>query len=457
MTYFRNYYIHEKEFLTANKRDLAVFYVVLLTLCFPIFYSIITCFTISDALNIIPIFAITTLITLVIIFTMDFTIKRFDKVKIKTNFHPTFIVLILFMIYITISSFVNPQFYAKASLDRNILGIGFEALVHFISYFIIFLAAFSLKDNNLKIKLLKVFCLISIYVGILAFIDPNGTIVPAHLPGIYTYKWSSMFLNPNHFGYYLVLTTITSTMIFLNSKNLYEKFVYGFCFVLNVSLLLINQSYGPKLAVFITLLFLPFYYFFKTRKWSLSFSPLIAFLVVALFVTNQKFYLDTHNTLNEIFKLIFGTTSGAGSELPKPIPVEVTNTYGTNRIGLWREAIEYIKSSPIFGIGIGNFDTKIEGISLPHNEYINYALTFGIPALVLYLGIIITAFVQRIITRRYTTKESNNILTITFPIVFAYLISALFGNTMPHVMPYFVIITGILLSSISPIKQNKLK
>ncbi len=77
----------------------------------------------------------------------------------------------------------------------------------------------------------------------------------------------------------------------------------------------------------------------------------------------------------------------------------------------------------------------------PHNLLIQLANTSGIPGLILY----VTA-VGIILIRAIKTMNENNSLHIVllFTLV-AYLISAMFGNSMYYTSPYFFILLGFLM------------
>ena len=87
------------------------------------------------------------------------------------------------------------------------------------------------------------------------------------------------------------------------------------------------------------------------------------------------------------------------------------------------------------------------GYDRPHNEYIQTALFMGIPAAILYLTGLFMLFIYCIKNR----KQLPSYAIISGTAVFAYCISAFFGNSMYYTTPYFFMMLGML----SPILQKE--
>ena len=78
----------------------------------------------------------------------------------------------------------------------------------------------------------------------------------------------------------------------------------------------------------------------------------------------------------------------------------------------------------------------------PHNLIIQLATTSGLPGCILYIiaiGLILARAFKRL-------NNSNRIYTIVFFAIIAYLISAMFGNSMYYTSPYYFIFLGITFS-----------
>ena len=119
-----------------------------------------------------------------------------------------------------------------------------------------------------------------------------------------------------------------------------------------------------------------------------------------------------------------------------PTSAEAMNA-GTDRWGLWMKAMENIESSPIIGTG----NTLLR----PHNEYLQFAVVWGLPSLIIYL----TAFVVILIKTIKRFKKLSNLTLILGFCVLGYLISAIFGNTMPHTVPFFALFLGFFIRQLN--------
>ncbi|HYP74227.1 MAG TPA: O-antigen ligase family protein [Microbacterium sp.] len=118
---------------------------------------------------------------------------------------------------------------------------------------------------------------------------------------------------------------------------------------------------------------------------------------------------------------------------------------GTGRWGLWVITIEQIAASPWFGHGIeGIADLLPVGFGRPHNEYLQYAVFFGAPALVAYVAAIAAVFVRLV-------KRGSGVDAITVCAAVGaatYLVSACFGNTMYYTAPLLFLLLGVVWAGV---------
>ena len=124
---------------------------------------------------------------------------------------------------------------------------------------------------------------------------------------------------------------------------------------------------------------------------------------------------------------------------------------GTGRLDLWINGIKFFLERPILGYGPDNLGAKYKEVEIreedrnqdrPHNLLIQLATTSGIIGLVTYvsaIGIILIRALKRM-------KMEDDVHVISFFVVIAYLISAMFGNSMYYTSPYFFIFLGLLMS-----------
>ncbi|MCR5098300.1 MAG: hypothetical protein K6B14_05055, partial [Lachnospiraceae bacterium] len=104
---------------------------------------------------------------------------------------------------------------------------------------------------------------------------------------------------------------------------------------------------------------------------------------------------------------------------------------------------ELINNNPVFGLGMEGIRARgywvYVGNARPHNEFLQYALFYGIPAGVLYFSGCLSAFLHDL---KY--KNELDGITVTFLVVaFGYLVSSFFGLTLYSTAPYLFITLGL--------------
>ncbi len=115
---------------------------------------------------------------------------------------------------------------------------------------------------------------------------------------------------------------------------------------------------------------------------------------------------------------------------------------GTTRWLLWKTTAGYIRKRPLFGYGIEGIDNmlkKATGSSRTHNEYLQYAATFGIPEALAYTCACIGVFVRNL-KHKTELKEGSLMRLIA---AFTYLVSACFGITMYNTASFLFIFLGL--------------
>lgn len=78
-------------------------------------------------------------------------------------------------------------------------------------------------------------------------------------------------------------------------------------------------------------------------------------------------------------------------------------------------------------------------IDKAHNEYLQYAVTLGIPALIVYF-----AFVISIIKKHINEIDNNNVKLILYFVVVSYLVQAFFNISTVGIAPLFWFTLGLL-------------
>jgi O-antigen ligase len=89
---------------------------------------------------------------------------------------------------------------------------------------------------------------------------------------------------------------------------------------------------------------------------------------------------------------------------------------------LWAAGLDMVRQNPLFGIGLGNFKPRIaelhalrdisgaEQSAMAHNSYLEYAAELGIPACLIFLGILASTFFLLEQVRRHAVERKDTFL-----------------------------------------------
>ncbi|WP_168190052.1 O-antigen ligase family protein [Caloramator sp. E03] len=278
--------------------------------------------------------------------------------------------------------------------------------------------------------------LISIY-GILQYFGYNLVKVDPIRSKWVRYVYSTIG-NPNFLGSYLVLILPISIYCFIKSK----KIIYIVTSSLFYSTLLLTNTRSAWLGFgvsFILLAILSLKY-----KKGLKSLLLVLFLIfaIALFLNFNK-----NNALIKRFDSIIIDAKTFYLN-------NATSEYsGSSRIFIWKRALKLIQKSPFIGYGPDTFDLvfmsnyrndvkKYIGniiIDKAHNEYLQIAVTLGIPALFIYLFFLFT-----ILYKAFKNTKKNILIIPLLCSIIGYLIQAFFNISVVSVSPVFWAFLGIL-------------
>lgn len=301
-----------------------------------------------------------------------------------------------------------------------------DGLCSYFIYAAVFICAGSLKTEKIRQRLLQLFSLTGNLMAILIILqDLDAGVVNGYFP----YLRAGIFFNTNHCAYYLTMTILCLIGLYMYESRVIWKVIYSLSLTVQFYSLLLNDTFGCFLAVWFGSLVLLILYAFSGRKICFSmFIPAVIMLAltVGLSDISSNNMSIMVNDVQDIIEKKEGMEHG-----------------GSGRIELWKNAIEKTIQSPIFGYGPEGLYYAFPDSVLndrPHNEYLQYAVFLGIPGLLFYLASLITLAFKRI--RELRTLEPT--VLIAGGVMFGYLASAFFGNTMFYTSPYFFMIFGIV-------------
>ena len=366
---------------------------------------------------------------------------KFDK-KDKVIF-----VFLIFAILSTIFA-LNKKIALLGSEGR------YEGLLMIILYVLLYYSSknfFIFYKHYLKIVFLVV-TLIAIYS-----VCQYYNFMPIHdLFNIdYTKNFSSGTLgNPNFLGSFItMLLPITMASYLFTDKRIFMIITL----ILFTSLLCtLTRSAWVAFAIysFIGLVFViktkKRGYFIKTGILLCCF--IIIFALINILDTNKKLISRSSNSMNEMSEMI---TEG------------VKDNMGSGRIFIWRLCYENIFKYPLFGCGLDNIKHVLileqtnemlyyarnfnKYIDKAHNEYLQIAVTMGIPALVCYL-----TFIALILENKIKKIFKSKLCFIFCISIIGYLIQAFFNISVIQVAPLFWILLGLSdnIDFVKKLKEN---
>jgi O-antigen ligase len=110
---------------------------------------------------------------------------------------------------------------------------------------------------------------------------------------------------------------------------------------------------------------------------------------------------------------------------------------------LLMESIQVSLQHPIFGVGPGNFQAVTQSWHVTHNTYTELSSEAGLPALALFLAIILLTFRNlRHVSNSpaFKTDPQLRLFTSAFRAgMFAYIVGAAFASTTYNLFPYFMV------------------
>ena len=305
-----------------------------------------------------------------------------------------------------------------------------EGLLTILSYYLLILNSRSIKQEKYKKNIIKLFILIGIFQSIYAILQSYTNLSFIRRYSI-NYMAMGLCSNPNFFGSYMVMQVLLIGYIYIYDS----KKKYLLIYILFAISLYIAESTGPVLSVIVALIFSIFVIPSKTKK---IFKLLIILLLSFSFANLSLKYVQTNK-----YKTKFIKNYDIITEI-KTISTTSVEQIGSGRLKIWKNSIPLVKKYWLIGCGLDNFKNAYPNlgnykVDKAHNVYLQISITNGIPALILFLTLLYTAFLKGI-------KYKNNFLIPIYMAFIGYSIQAFFNISVVDVAPYYFIIIGLILS-----------
>ncbi|MCR5462217.1 MAG: O-antigen ligase family protein [bacterium] len=299
-----------------------------------------------------------------------------------------------------------------------------------------------LSDKNSIKFFLRLITIISCIIAFLVFLQSCRVYIPFFESGYYNQFYMGPFYHFNHYGYYLTITLMANIGLFyIEEKKLVKGLLLG-AFTLQSYALVLCYTFGCFLAVLFGLICFVVFYWIKNGKTHLiDYSFIVILFVVALLVLLTP-YESVFADFLRLTKDVSDIASGKEADHA-----------GSSRWMLWKISFETIGKHPIFGIGSDMSTAEMFNniCNRPHNEFIQYALFYGIPGGLLYFSMLVMILLPCLLNIKKISRETF----FCFIITLAYLFSALFGNTTYYITPIFLTFLIWCLKYKDDIVQNE--
>jgi O-antigen ligase len=365
------------------------------------------------------------------------------------------IILTIFIILIILSTIfsVNPETSIFGSVHR------FEGVISLISYCSLFIFAYRLINPSLIKKTIKGIVGISIIVSIYGILQHYLIdFLPRNSSKIGDTRSFAFFDNPNFFGSYLVITILLSITLFLTAQKNKERYYYLFCTSISFSAMIFSGTRSAWIGVMFGVIFLTMVVVLMRKdlwkSWTYLLITLTALFCVIDITEDGGNFKRVFSSFSESYKI--ATDQGTGHE-------------GSSRFFIWKKSMPLIPEFFWLGSGPDTFKyvfpideeeslkyfyTPDITVDKAHNEYLQMAVTLGVPALIMYLFLVCYILYKAIISIKISNSNNRLILYGLISVILGYLIQAFFNISVVPVAPFFWILLG-LTYSLSMNSQNQ--
>lgn len=344
------------------------------------------------------------------------------------------VLLLIFAILIFISTMLSSH------IDISIFGCDgrYDGMLALYTYIIIYLSTkkfFGYKNKKTLLIIISVLYILICSFGVVQYY--------IKIPGekLFSRGVAGTFGNTNFMGNFVSMGIPIFSMIYiLKNKKI--------CFVISslVFFCLIACGARSSWVAFLAFSLMLGAYLIQTKNKKYVKRTVILFICFALIFV----YLFTAKN-----SFVKRKVNAVKSDVTTATTEGVKKNMGSSRIQIWQITVELIKKYPIFGVGTDNlkygigenltensidFMVRTEtSIDKAHNEYLQYAATLGIPALIVYL-----IFVLQILKDNINEIETNTTKLILSLIIVSYLVQAFFNISTIGIAPLFWFALGLM-------------
>lgn len=334
-----------------------------------------------------------------------------------------------FLMMLTLSLFF------AMDLKESLLGrvYRYEGYLTIVLYLFLFWGSRFIRNHQLVLRMLLVGIVIQAIYGIAqtSGFDPI-------LRDDVRLGWQSAFGtlgNPNFYGSFMVIALPLSIWYMFKHQFHMGAVIYALVFYALLASMTRGAWLGACVGLFVCL---------GLARKSTSYLSKISLIFVISFVLLVQFNSSHQN------QVVTQALSIPKEAVEVLVQAETAPQAGSYRIFIWTHVVALIKERPMTGYGFDYLPKlffeyyqkdmqsvmgRLMTIDKAHNEYLNIAVSAGIPSLIAYLALVF------VVLKNSISKEKNLLLAV----IIAYLVQAFFNISVVSVAFLFWILLGRLV------------
>jgi O-antigen ligase len=322
----------------------------------------------------------------------------------------------------------------------------YEGLFTFVSYVSVFIFSYRILNNNKLRKVLPGIVIVSLVASVYGILQHYSLDFLPGRPFNGAIRSESFFDNANFFGAYLVLViTLASTLYITAKRNMFIIFLFV-TICISFSSMIFSDTRSAWLGWFTAMAILSLGVILKRKNlWKRWIVLLLSLTAIFIFIN----VTEQGGTLNRLFSAVSQPYKAETNE-------EKAQDGSSVRLYIWKKSLPLI--GPNFWLGSGP-DTFIEvfpsdtkeskeilagsKVDKAHNEYLQIAITLGIPALITYLLFVFMILRNAFKALKVIQGNDKILLYGLISTIIGYLIQAFFNISVVSVAPIYWSILGI--------------
>lgn len=376
------------------------------------------------------------LLTYTYIFILVKNRNHFNQLVHNDNINKA---LLGYLILLIISLFFSRDiFFAIVGYPKR-----WEGIITLIMYMILFIAARNVKEpDNMFFKgVFFTSCIVAAF-GIFQYygMDPFPR---DQWRGEWVGMAFSTIGNPNFLGTYIVLMIPLSMHLFIVKKKNYASVGFGIL----LYCLLCTMTRGAWLGAIVSIISYFAFLWIYREKYTGTLRRAVVISILSFFII-LGFNLQSGNEFLRRFLSIKDI-----------VPDEkLSEKGGSGRLFIWERVVELIAMKPMFGHGIENLAIPFSEFykedivrfwgnsevmfDKAHNEYLQIAVSSGIPSLIAYI-----TFIIMVLKKGYKRLKNELHILPLMAAVLGYLVQAFFNISVVSVAYVYWIFLGLMCGS----------